>query len=111
MGSVEPPFAERRSAGVARAPLCERRLNGGAVMKHTRLWPVGARLGLVVLFAPAPAQEPAKPPPTLPPIAPSLARLDETINGLDGRGFAVVASDEAGLLAAACDQGTIQCWS
>jgi WD40 repeat protein len=79
-------------------------------MKHAQLWPVGVGVAVVVLCSAAPGQQPARPP-ALPPIAPNLARLDQTLNGLDGPGFAVVASDEAGLLAAACDQGTIRCWS
>jgi WD40 repeat protein len=74
-------------------------------MQCTRLRLAGVGLAVVVLVTPAPAQ-----PPALPPIAANLARLDQTLNGLDGPGFAVVASDAAGLLAAACDQGTIRCW-
>lgn len=55
------------------------------------------------------AQPPGKPPP-LPPINPAQARLDQTIAGLDGPGLAIAGNDEAGILAAACEQGTIQYW-
>jgi WD40 repeat protein len=59
--------------------------------------------------APGLGQQPAKVP-ALPPIAPGQARLAQTIGGLDGPGFAIAASDEAGVLAAACEHGTIRCW-
>jgi WD40 repeat protein len=50
-------------------------------------------------------------PPALPPIAPNLARPAEVIPGLDGPGFAIAFSDEAGMLAAACEHGTIRYWN
>jgi WD40 repeat protein len=68
-------------------------------------WLAGA--AALVLLSRGAAQTP---PPALPPIAPNLARLDQTINGLDGPGFAVVYSEEAGVLAAACEEQTVQCW-
>jgi WD40 repeat protein len=55
------------------------------------------------------AQQPAKPP-SPPPINPAQARLDQTLNGLDGPGLAVATNEEVGLLAAGCEQGTIQFW-
>jgi WD40 repeat protein len=79
-------------------------------MKRAQLGVASVGLGVLILCSMATAQPPARPA-TWPPVAPNLARLDQTLNGLDGPGFAVVASDEAGLLAAACDQGTIRCWS
>src|SRR5262249_6594505 len=42
--------------------------------------------------------------------APNLARLDQTIGGLDGPGFAIAAGDEAGLVAAGCERGGIMLW-
>jgi WD40 repeat protein len=66
-----------------------------------------AFVGLV--WPPASAQQPPKPPP-LPPINAATARLDATINGLDGPGFAIVADDQGTLLAAACENGTVQFW-
>jgi WD40 repeat protein len=63
----------------------------------------------VVLSSAAVGQQPAKAPP-LPPIAPNQARLAQTINDLDGPGFASAYSEETGILAAACEHGTIQYW-
>ncbi|HZT82262.1 MAG TPA: WD40 repeat domain-containing protein [Gemmataceae bacterium] len=60
-------------------------------------------------LAPAFAQQPAKP--ALPPIDPAKARLDQTVTGLDGPGFGIAANEEAGMLAAACEGGTVQCWN
>lgn len=54
-------------------------------------------------------QPPPKPAP-LPPINPGQARLDLTIAGLDGPGIAIVSSEEAGIVAAACERGSIQYW-
>jgi hypothetical protein len=71
------------------------------------------RLTFALLLAsvlPAAAQQPAKPPP-LPPINPAAARLDQTLAGLDGPGFALAHGDEAGILAAACERGTIHYWT
>src|SRR5262245_58414731 len=77
-------------------------------MSHTHAR--AAALAVVgLLAAGAIAQQPAKPPP-LPAINPAQARLDQTIGGLDGPGLAVAANDEAGIVAAACEQGTIQYW-
>lgn len=64
---------------------------------------------LILFAAGALAQPPGKPPP-LPAINPATARLDQTITGLDGPGLAVAANDEAGLVAAGCEHGTIQYW-
>jgi WD40 repeat protein len=55
------------------------------------------------------AQQPAKPP-AFPPINPAQARLDQTLHGLDGPGFALALNEEAGILAAGCEHGTIQFW-
>jgi WD40 repeat protein len=52
----------------------------------------------------------AQAPKPLPPIAPNLARLDQTIGGLDGPGWAIAVNDPTGLLAAGCERGTIQLW-
>jgi WD40 repeat protein len=60
-------------------------------------------------LAPALAQPPAKAPP-LPPIAPALARLDHTMGGLDGPGFAIAGGRGSGMIAAACERGTVQLW-
>src|SRR6202011_3508155 len=49
-------------------------------------------------------------PPALPPIAPNQARLAQTISGLDGPGFALAYSEHSGILAAACERGTIPYW-
>jgi WD40 repeat protein len=43
-------------------------------------------------------------------IAPNQARLDQTIGGLDGPGVAIAANEPAGILAAACEHGTIHYW-
>jgi WD40 repeat protein len=71
-------------------------------MQRKPFWFAGAALALSSL---AVAQPPAPPP-----IAPNLARLDQTITGLDGPGFAVAYSEETGILAAASEEHTIQCW-
>jgi WD40 repeat protein len=61
-------------------------------------------------FSPAAVgQAPAKPQ-AAPAIAPNLARLDQTLGGLDGPGFALAYGESAGILVAACEHGTIQCW-
>jgi WD40 repeat protein len=46
----------------------------------------------------------------LPAINPAAARLDQTLAGLDGPGFALAGSDEAGLLVAVCEKGTLRYW-
>jgi WD40 repeat protein len=78
-------------------------------MPTTRFAPV---LFLVLLAAAGPgtlAQQPAKGP-ALPPINPGVARLDQTIEGLDGPGFAIAVSEADGTIAAACEEDTIQIW-
>lgn len=54
-------------------------------------------------------QQPAKGP-VLPPINPAVARLDQTISGLEGPGYAIAYGEDMDLLVAACDAGTIQGW-
>jgi WD40 repeat protein len=49
--------------------------------------------------------------PAQPPIEPSLARLDQTIQGLDGPGTALAYNEAFGFLAAGCERGTIQLWN
>jgi WD40 repeat protein len=66
----------------------------------------GLWLGVALLAAACPAA--AQP---LPPVAPAQARLDQTINGLDGPGTAIAYSEDAGILAAACEDGSVLCWS
>ena len=65
----------------------------------------GKRFGPACLLAaalgvglPGAAQPPARSP-ALPPITPALARLDQTVNGLDGPGFAIAYSEPLGILA------------
>jgi len=55
------------------------------------------------------AQEKGKSP-ALPPINPAVARLSQTIHGLDGAGFAIAYGENSDLLFAACENGTIQGW-
>src|SRR5262249_3742912 len=69
--------------------------------------------GVVLSGRPPPApyaQQPGSPPPAPPPINPAQARLDQTLGGLDGPGFAIACNDQAGILAAGCDEGTIHYW-
>jgi WD40 repeat protein len=73
-------------------------------MRRRHFWLAGVALALV---SPVAAQQPA---PAPPPVAPNQARLDQTITGLDGPAFAVVYNEEAGILAAACEEQTVQCW-
>ena len=54
-------------------------------------------------------QQPVKGP-TFPPINPAVARLDQTIGGLDGPGYAIAYSEDMDLLVAACDAGSMQGW-
>src|SRR5260370_12568731 len=56
------------------------------------------------------AQQPPKPP-DIPAINPALARLDATLGGLDGPGFTIAADEDAGLLAAGCERGSIPYWN
>jgi WD40 repeat protein len=69
-----------------------------------------ATVVLVLSVAAAVAQQPPKPP-ALPPINPAQARLDQTLGGLDGPGFAIAVNEEAGMTAAACENGTIRYWN
>jgi WD40 repeat protein len=54
-------------------------------------------------------QQPAKGP-MLPAVNPALARLDQRIEGLGGPGLALAVSEPAGMIAAGCEDGTIQLW-
>jgi WD40 repeat protein len=65
---------------------------------------------VTLVFALVAAQQPAKPP-EFPPINPALARVDQTLGGLDGPGFAIAADDSSDLLAAGCERGTIHYWN
>jgi WD40 repeat protein len=56
------------------------------------------------------ARQPPSKPPALPPINPAQARLDQTLGGLDGPGSALAYSEQTGILAAACEKGTIHYW-
>jgi WD40 repeat protein len=77
---------------------------------HRHSWR-GTLFLLVVVFAgPAVVGQPPPKPPALPAIAPNLARLDATIGGLDGPGTALASSESAGIVAAACETGTIHYW-
>jgi WD40 repeat protein len=60
----------------------------------------------LAVAAGAAAQQPSK----LPPIAPAAARLDQTLGGLDGPGLALAANDEAGIVVAGCERGTLPYW-
>src|SRR5262249_25042529 len=40
----------------------------------------------------------------------AVARLDTTAGGLDGPAFAIAADEKAGMVAAACENGTIRYW-
>jgi WD40 repeat protein len=69
----------------------------------------GILVAVTVLLTRVSAQPPAAAP-AIPPIAPNQARLVETIGGLDGPGFALGYSEHSGILAVACEQGTIPYW-
>jgi len=58
------------------------------------------------------AQGSAQPPkaPALPPINPAQARLDQTLGGLDGPCYALVAGENAEILIAAGERGTLLAW-
>jgi WD40 repeat protein len=71
---------------------------------------IGKRLGLSLLLAALGVLPGAAQPPAQPNLAPALARLDQTVSGLDGPGFAIAYSEPLGLLAAACETGTVQIW-
>lgn len=60
-----------------------------------------------VLLAQQP--QPMKPPP-LPPINPAIAKLAETLSGLDGPGFAIASGGSPDILVAGCDGGTLKIW-
>lgn len=66
---------------------------------------------IILLLAPSLglAQDKPKPPP-LPPINPAVARLDQTITGLDGPGFCLAYNPARDTLVAGCDKGTLQLW-
>jgi WD40 repeat protein len=73
---------------------------------------VRAWLGTAILFiasSPGSAQDKPKPPP-LPPINPAVARLDQTITGLDGPGFSLAYNGARDVLVAGCERGTLQIW-
>jgi WD40 repeat protein len=71
----------------------------------------GVAAAALALLAPATvAQQPGKGPPPGPPINAALARLDVTIAGLDGPGFGLAYAEPCGMLAAACEEDTIQLW-
>jgi WD40 repeat protein len=62
---------------------------------------------LLLVCSSADAQQPNK---ALPAINPAQAKLDQTLGGLAGPGLALAQNEDAGLLAAACEQGTIEYW-
>jgi WD40 repeat protein len=66
-----------------------------------------AVIGLFALPLVTAQQPPAT---ALPPIAPNLARLDQTLGGLDGPGFALAYDESTGTLAAACEGRSIHYW-
>src|SRR4051812_32800319 len=80
-------------------------------MYSRRLIPLAlvAALGLLACGPLSRGQQPPKAPP-LPGVAPALARLDHTMSGLDGPGFAIASGEERGVVAAACEGGTVRLW-
>jgi len=70
----------------------------------------GRWLGILGATAVLLASLQAQPPAAFPPIAPNQARLAQAIGGLDGPGFALAYSEHSGILAAACERGTIPYW-
>src|SRR5436309_704527 len=73
-----------------------------------RWFPAVLLAGLVLPVSESSAQ-PVKPP-VFPPINPAVARLEQTITGLDGPGFAIAYSESREALIAACERDTIQIW-
>lgn len=63
---------------------------------------------LLLLASTAFAQD--KKPPVFPPINPAVARLDQTIAGLDGPGFSLAYHPRRDILVAGCDKGTLLAW-
>jgi WD40 repeat protein len=51
--------------------------------------------------------QPSKPTP----LAPNLARLDQTVSGLDGPGMALAYGEPPGFLAVGCESGTVRIWN
>ena len=76
---------------------------------------IPAVIGLLALTL-ATAQQPPSSPlraltqPGSPSITPNLARLDQTLGGLDGPGFALAYDESTGVLAAACEGRSIHYW-
>src|SRR5260370_40309658 len=79
-------------------------------MHLRQVWVIALGVAAGPLLQAAVAQSPAKPQ-AAPMIAPNLARLDQTLGGLDGPGFAVAYDEATGILAAGCDHGTIHYWT
>jgi WD40 repeat protein len=71
------------------------------------------RIGLLVLVglmtANGTAQQPM-PMPVYPPINPAVARLEQTLGGLEGAGVGIAANDATGLLLAACEGRALHYW-
>jgi len=79
-------------------------------MVRSRILVVAAVLPAVLFFTAVWAQpQPAKPP-VFPPINPAVARLDQTIGGLDGPGLSLAVRDAGDLVAAGCERGGILLW-
>jgi WD40 repeat protein len=68
------------------------------------LFSMGTAVGLAVALVPAQA-------PKTPTLAPNVARLDQTITGLDGPGSALAHNEAFGFLAVGGEAGTIQLWN
>jgi WD40 repeat protein len=68
---------------------------------------VRALVLLVVIVSLTPARQPM--PPALPPINPAVARLEQTLGGLEGAGVAIT-SNANGLLLAACEGRALHYW-
>jgi WD40 repeat protein len=79
-------------------------------MPFRRIWLAAILVTGPQLFPAAVAQPPAKPS-AAPAIAPNLARLDQTLGGLDGPGFAMAYGEGSGILLAACEHGAIHGWN
>ncbi len=95
-----------RTSTWGRLPACSESRFGAPISRAVSalILALAATLGL--------GQQPGKGPkePAFPPINPAVARLDQTIGGLDGPGYAIAYSRPLDLLVAACDGGTIQGW-